>query len=46
MVEAIEKKTKREIIPKLVKLELSAEEIAGVLELNLQEVNKIIASVE
>ncbi len=44
IVEAIEKKTKRKIIPRLVKLELSAEEIAEILELNLQEVNKIIAS--
>lgn len=46
IVEAIEKKTKREIIPRLVKLELSAEEIAEVLELNIQEVNKIIVSLE
>ncbi|MGB5771349.1 MAG: hypothetical protein WBM32_16000 [Crocosphaera sp.] len=44
IVEAIEKKTKREMIPRLVKLELTAEQIAETLELNIQEVNKIIAS--
>ena len=46
IIEAIQKKTKREIIPRLVQLELSAEEIAEVLELNIQEVKKIIASLE
>ena len=46
IVDAIEKKIKRKIIPRLVKLELSAEEIAEALELNIQEVNKIIASLE
>ena len=46
IVEAIEKKTKRAIIPRLVKLELSAEKISEILELNIQEVNKIIASLE
>ncbi|MGK7885101.1 MAG: hypothetical protein AB4057_10820 [Crocosphaera sp.] len=46
IVESIEKKTKREIVPKLVKLELTPEQIAEILELNIQEVNKIIASLE
>ncbi|MDJ0597464.1 MAG: hypothetical protein QNJ37_01260 [Crocosphaera sp.] len=44
--EAIEKKTKRAMIPRLVKLGLNAEQIAEVLELNIQEVNKIIVSQE
>ncbi len=44
--EAIKKKTKRAMIPRLVKLELTAEQIAEVLELQIQEVNKIIASLK
>lgn len=44
--EAIEKKIKRKMIPRLVKLGLSVEEIAEELELNIQEVNKIIASLK
>ncbi|MGK7881149.1 MAG: hypothetical protein AB4060_13755 [Crocosphaera sp.] len=46
MVEAIEKKTKRNMIPRLVKLGLSAEQIAEALELNIQEVDKIMASLK
>ncbi len=34
------------MIPRLVKLGLSAEEIAEELELNIQEVNKIIVSLD
>ncbi len=34
------------MIPRLVKLGLNAEQIAEALELNIQEVNKIIASLK
>ena len=44
IVEAIEKKTKRNMIPKLVKLGLNTEQIAEALELNIQEVKKIMVS--
>lgn len=46
IIDSIQKKTKRETIPRLVKLGLTIEQIAEVLELNIQEVNKIIASQE
>lgn len=46
IVEEIEKKTKREMIPSLVKFGLNAEQIAEASKLNIQEVNKIIASLE
>ncbi|MDJ0509884.1 MAG: hypothetical protein QNJ64_11595 [Crocosphaera sp.] len=46
IVEAIEKKTKREMIPRLLKLGLNPEQIAEALELNIQEVNKIMASLK
>lgn len=44
IIDSIQKKTKRETIPRLVKLGLNVEQIAEVLELSIQEVNKIIAS--
>ncbi|GBF82455.1 hypothetical protein [Aphanothece sacrum] len=44
IVEAIEKKMKRETIPRLVKLGLTSEQIAEVLDLSVQEINKIIVS--
>ena len=44
MANAIEKKTKRETIPRLVKLGLTPEQIAEALDLLVPEVKKIIAS--
>lgn len=44
MANAIEKKTKRETIPRLVKLGLTPEQIAEALDLSVPEVKKIIAS--
>ncbi|GBF82747.1 hypothetical protein [Aphanothece sacrum] len=44
IIDSIQKKTKRETIPRLVKLGLTVEQIAEVLELSIQEVSKIIAS--
>ncbi len=41
LMNAITKKTKRKIIPRLVKLGLKVEEIADALELSIQEVKKI-----
>lgn len=46
IVDAIEKKTKRETIPRLVKIGLTPEQIAEALDLSIQEVKKIIASLE
>lgn len=44
LAESITKKTKREIIPRLVKLGLTVEQVSEALDLPIQEVNKIIAS--
>ncbi|MEA5510608.1 hypothetical protein VB715_12615 [Crocosphaera sp. UHCC 0190] len=44
IIDPIQKKTKRETIPRLVKLGLTAEQIAEALDLSIQEVSKIIAS--
>jgi hypothetical protein len=46
MANAIEKKTKMVTIPRLVKLGLTTEQIAEVLDLSVPEVKKIIASLE
>jgi len=43
IADAIEKKTKRETIPRLLKLGLTPEQIAEALDLSLQEVKKITA---
>ena len=43
IVESVQKKIKRETIPRLVKLGLTAEQIAEALDLPLPEVEKIIA---
>jgi DNA-binding NarL/FixJ family response regulator len=43
IVESVQKKTKREAIPRLVKLGLTVEQIAEALDLLLQEVKKIVA---
>ncbi|MFM7439790.1 MAG: hypothetical protein ACKO2V_14525, partial [Snowella sp.] len=43
IVESVQKKIKRETIPRLVKLGLNAEQIAEALDLPLPEVKKIIA---
>ncbi len=43
IADAIQKKTKRETIPRLVKLGLTPEQIAEALDLSLQEVKKITA---
>jgi DNA-binding NarL/FixJ family response regulator len=42
IVESVKKKTKREAIPRLVKLGLTAEQIAEALDLPIQEVKKIV----
>ncbi|MEA5535386.1 hypothetical protein [Crocosphaera sp. XPORK-15E] len=44
IIDSIQKKTKRETIPRLVKLGLTAEQIAEALDLSIQEVSKIVAS--
>jgi hypothetical protein len=46
LAESITKKTKRETIPRLVKLGLTVEQVSEVLDLPIQEVSKIIASQE
>ena len=43
IVESVKKKIKRETIPRLVKLGLTAEQIAEALDLPLSEVKKIVA---
>lgn len=43
LVESIQKKLKRETIPRLVKLGLTSEQIAEALELSVQEVSKIMS---
>ena len=43
IVESVKKKTKRETIPRLVKLGLTPEQIAEALDLPIQEVKKIVA---
>ncbi len=43
LTDAIQKQTKRETIPRLVKLGLTPEQIAEALDLSLQEVKKITA---
>ena len=43
VIESAQKKIKRETIPRLVKLGLTAEQIAEALDLPLPEVKKIIA---
>jgi hypothetical protein len=43
-VNSIQKKTKRDTIPRLIKLGLSAEQIAEALDLPIQEVRKIVDS--
>jgi hypothetical protein len=44
IADAIEKKIKRETVPRLVKLGLTTEQISEVLELSISEVQKIVAS--
>jgi DNA-directed RNA polymerase specialized sigma24 family protein len=46
MMDAIQRKTKRETVPRLVKIGLKAEQIAEALQLPIQEVKKIMASLE
>jgi hypothetical protein len=46
IADAIQRKTKRETIPRLVKIGLTPEQIAEALELPIQEVKKILASLD
>jgi len=43
LIESAQKKIKREIVPRLLKLGLNAEQIADALDLPIQEVRKIIS---
>jgi predicted transposase/invertase (TIGR01784 family) len=42
IIESVQKKTKRETIPSLVKLGLTAEQIAEALDLSVQEVKNYV----
>lgn len=43
LIESVQKKIKRDTIPRLMKLGLNAEEIAEALDLPIQEVRKIVS---